>query len=410
MEEKRISIPETIYRIRLGSTKTQPKEGKRPYILKHAAKPLDEKSKLIFLLDKEKKNNLDLRAECKKAHERMAEHSIPLEEGPYADRDGKIIQLATHIREIAESKEKGEDSIIETVIDVIGLGNGLPLKVNYYLYRESEDLPTAGSILTEKERREEDETDGSTSIVLCNPFESLILATGVLRRMNLNAYPAHSVFIRPDGEEGILPVIALLDLDAKSETPLTTFPLHRKEHPPIGAIDLISDEAVEGATYAFQAQNVIKKIGRMIVDIMENENREITEEEVKALLKSVAEFLVESKKRWEGSIFMLDTIGQLAVSETDRLLMDLPNIPLEIIQQTGNEFLGAFTIIFNAHLQMEVIRIQKNTEPKNVELLLSDERVLRSSYEDALRKALTYRKFVYDMYMGRMEEEFDSVN
>ncbi|GEM_PF-2200736 len=411
MEEKRISIPDTIYRIKFGSTRTQPVEGKRPYIFKHAAKPLDEKNKLLFLLDKEKpRNNLDLRAECKKAHERMMEHSIPIEEGPYADKDGKLIQLATHIREIAELKEKGDDSIIDTIIDVIGLGNGLPLKVNYYLYRESETPLTAGSILVEKERREVDETDGSTSILLCNPFESLILAAGVLRRMNLNAYPAYSVFTRPDGKEGVLPIMALLDLDSKSDAPLITFPLHSKEHPPIGAIDLISDEAVEGVTYALQAQNVIKKIGRLIVDTMENENREISEEEVKILLKSTAEFLIESNKRWEGSIFMLDTVGLLPVSETERLLRDLPYIPLEVIQQAGNDMLGAFTIIFNAHLQMEVIKIQKNTEPENVELVLSDAGIMRGSYEDALRKALTYRESVYKMYTQQTEEEFNSLN
>ena len=387
------------FRIKLGTKKTQAKEGKRPHIMKHRAPAKN----LLNIIDNKKDKSIDVRKECKEVRKKLKECSFPLEEGPYADKDLSVATLATSIRELAEKEETGTEALIDKVIDIIGLGKGLPIVVDNYLHRESDDIVTAGLILTEKERRKKNESDGSEELALDIYLEKQILAAAVLRRMGLEAYPAFSV-LSGDGENELtIQIIAVLE--AEKDAPLITFHLGVKEHPPIGAVDLMSDEEVVGANYASLAGNMIKRLARRMVETVTDEQRMLSEEEREAYLEESVRLFYECSLRCDYPGFTTRFIGHLHPDNEERMMREAHfMLPAEL--DIAADQLGVFKIIYGAFQQCTLAEIQNTADPDNIPHILNEPELLIKTQRDGLILAVDCRRTVRKRFIelaGRQE-------
>lgn len=378
-----------VYRIELGKLKAQEKETKekRPYILKH--------------------KGAEIKKQCEKAMELMENYSIPKDEGPYADKDGKLERLAILLRETAEDKETGTDSIIEQTIDMFGYGIGFPAVINERIYRKSDELTTAGLVLSEKERITLDDNDEGI-IELQDFFEGVMLAVGALRQMGINAYPSFS-YLEDQGYELRKMLISVIDL--KSETPLITFDPADKIHPPMSAVDIISDETALGITYLLQARNTLAKLTFRMAEKMENDNEMISEGEVNSLLKEAAELINEATLRSDEILFFKKFLGELAVESTAEAIASIPEMHPEFISHVAasGEAIGAFSIVYEAYQQVKLIGIHNNTSPENVEKILNNDAVIIGHLQDGLKFALECRSKVYSIYTQLLKEYNDNL-
>lgn len=409
-----------IVRIQFGSTKYHDEKTEKKHMMKHMVKG---QKKVDFLKIADGKQGIatkdsDLKAKCKKAHEKLKEGTVDKSENPYADKDNSIHNLATVIRDLVEeeqggrtSEEERTEAIIEKVAEVIGMGKGLPLHYDKYYHRDEIELVTAGSILTEKNRRMKDETAESELLMVQDQIEIMMLAASVMRSMKINAYPAFTVWSAGDDNEARFPVMAILE--HKSDVPLTTFVLDKESypiHPPSGAVDLITDEGVVGVTYTLQAQNTVKKLGLRMVGTMEKENKPIDEKERDELLDLTAQLLHESHLRCEYALFSMNFMGQAPVDRTEDIMENIPNMhPQQIVEFAMGE-LGIFEVIYNAYQQLHAIEIMNNTSPENVEGIMQNPGIVRGRLEDGFRVALDYRRKVQKMYVEIAEKAEEGWN
>jgi|GEM_PF-2218535 len=247
----------------------------------------------------------------------LQRNSLPLEDGPYADKDGVIDEVAKEI----EGKTLRET--IERTIDVFRFDFGqvdIDSELNYprtypsELYRfgharefdEIPDVPsTAANILGAKER-EQDLPQLGKFFILTHLVEPYLLATAALRKHSI---PAHLAFgIKPKGgAEFNIPLIAIVDL-AKT-VPLITFPLIRDPHPSMTSIHILSDVAVQGVANALWAETRLKHLTKELIDRAAEKKPYLTEAEVDNQLVRVARKLFECYRRWPGSHFVDEALA-----------------------------------------------------------------------------------------------------
>ncbi len=319
-----------VYRIRLGGVRAQEGDERgRPitYIMSHKDKPShrevlkDKGRKVHSLLKKREENAATIKAQCKKAKEELDKYSISDEEGPYADVDGKIERLA-------EILDGGNiHGTAEHMIDILRPLDTAEREVEYpreYEYNElrlavddsaiydvDDGLVTAGKLLTQIYGTVEDDVSGATYSVLGNPLEPLLISVGVLRELGIPAYPAMAQ-VRIGQERELIPTAIIAVLQPESDEPLITFQLLRS-HPVVEAIDVISDVAMFGATYAIKAENEGKKLAGDMLNTLIETDKIIPEDEINERLRKIGEFLYECIIRWEDSPVIHNTkitIGQ----------------------------------------------------------------------------------------------------
>lgn len=247
----------------------------------------------------------------------MGRNSLPLEDGPYADKDGVIAEVAKEI------KGKTLRETIERTIDVFRFDfsqvdideeleypRAYPSEVYRFGHaREFDELPdvasTAGNILSAKARKQDLPGLGKF-FILTHLIEPYLLATAALRRNNVPAYTAFG--IKPKGgQELSIPLIAIIDLT--KTVPLITFPFIRKAHPSMTSIEILSDVAMQGMAHALWAETRVKHLTKELIDRAAERKEYLSEGEIDNQLVRIARQLFECYRRWPGSHFVDEALG-----------------------------------------------------------------------------------------------------
>jgi len=148
-------------------------------------------------------------------------------------------------------------------------------------------------------------------------MEPYLLAVAALRLKGINAYPAQSIVPAGEDEEAAHPLIVILDLS--KEVPLTTFDMFRA-HPATGAIDILSDVAVEGVTYAMLAEARIRHLVYDMIRLGE-QGQEMPPEQFGNQLGRISRMLFESVKRWDGNPFVSRAMTKLSMGVGEAVLI-----------------------------------------------------------------------------------------
>lgn len=187
--------------------------------------------------------------------ERLRSHSVDYDLSPYAEKGNAI---AAYAAEICSDISPDEDptAIIERVMDrlrpvIPSESEAIPPRKYEFLdtklhfepsWLVSNELPTAGAILTDPARRTDDGV-----LYLAHPMEHYVLMAAVLKSKGLNAYPT-----RVNTGDDLAPLVLLTDFNG---APITTFGMYRV-HPGIVHMDIMSDEAVMGMLHAMRAASM----------------------------------------------------------------------------------------------------------------------------------------------------------
>lgn len=272
---------------------------------------------------------------------KLKDHAIPLEEGPYADKEGKMADL---LADTGLDKAEALDEIIERVIDTrpyvdVDVELAYPRAFDHACKFRLEgnlmipdELSTAGAILSQP-RGFVDETTGASFVLLSHPIEAYTLAISALRRKQLEAYPALAVL--PDNQHLPEPLIVLVDLASK--VPMVTFTMKR-EHPPLGAIDILSDEAMLSLLYV---QRSIRRMREFISEqmrVFSEKGESLQPGEVDKRLISIADQLFEAHKLWAGSEFIRNAVGYFHMELIDKIEKSTFSGLREKIQQRDVEW------------------------------------------------------------------------
>jgi len=218
-------------------------------------------------------------------------HSLPIGQGPYADDPAGTLA-----------------GFNEALFD--GIGSGASLSAHMVRVIEAlqgsfhfdntfvapPDYDNAAGPISSPERAYQDEVTGLTLSRLVHPLEYSRLAAACLRRRGFNAYPAFGILPHPEIGEVQIPVMAFLDLSGKSLAPLHISSLDGS-FPRVGAVDLLSDQAMMGFARLMEAEATLKYLSQQMLALA-FENRQLPGEEAFRSLERVASALFESYKRW----------------------------------------------------------------------------------------------------------------
>ncbi|VVC04552.1 Uncharacterised protein [Candidatus Bilamarchaeum dharawalense] len=255
----------------------------------------------------------------------LRKHSLRTEDGPYADVGGAIALFAEALTEGVPRTDLY--AIIERLIDtrpaVMGdLPTGqrivdlefeqrFPRTFDCGLqFRLDSEFPvpdvltTAGRILTQTERHVTEQGTGADLILQPHSTEPYILAVAVLRHLGYEAYPAQAVIPNDMQTVRFQPIVAVIDFD--KEYPLTTFDLLRY-HTPMGSVDIVSDVAMLGATFAALAEARVKHLTVEML-LQYKEGKELSFDELQNQLNRVAHALFEAHTRWPGCHYISNTL------------------------------------------------------------------------------------------------------
>ncbi len=311
------------------------------YVWGLGERPSGVRGKLALVRDGPQKGGDDVFVQLEMIMPSLERHAIPPREGPYADKDGHVERFA----EAAFRGLKGSDlyPMIERLIDIrpeILVSSGMPPEmarsmIDYnrmprhhssghsFVYGEAmtaylppDEIPSAGLILGQEGRKLQSRVTGAEQFALMHPFEQYMLAAAALRIRGIMAYPAQAVMPGLDGGEATAPLLAVIDMT--KDVPLVTFDLTRF-HPNMGAIDLLSDRAVQGAAHAMLAETRIRHLVAEIIS-QSLEDRQLSPDEAGNQLNRIARCLFESVKRWDGNPFIPRAMTMLSAGAGSALL------------------------------------------------------------------------------------------
>ncbi len=271
------------------------------------------------------------------AAKELKRHSVPLEEGPYADKNGIVAELADMLlknvateakKHMPASKDGPMLMTFEHIIDLRpDMGDGSPRAFpSLFDYDEGfltpDRLPSAGEILSQR-RQETNSVTGAPQTHFVHPMEQYILAVSILRRRGFDAYPAQAVMPFQNGELAH-PLIVVVDM-AKGNL-LTTLDMSR-EHPRMGAVDILSDVAVIGAMHAMLAEARVRHLNTLIVQLS-MEGKSLDMGSLQNQLERIARSLSISAEYWDGNPFIPRCRDYLFQSSVEALLAVDPNMAL----------------------------------------------------------------------------------
>ncbi|MDD5171720.1 MAG: hypothetical protein PHF60_01660 [Candidatus ainarchaeum sp.] len=260
--------------------------------------------------------------------------SIPLEEGPYAEKDGKMAEFADAV--FKDVTDGNLIAMIERLIDIRPFVDPSTEAAyprlcrsgyNFTLAQDfmtSDELPTAGQILSDENRLYVESASGASRLKLAHPMESYLLAVSALRRRGLEAYPAHAVMPSSDYGELFYPLIAIVDL--AKEVPLTTFDLFRS-HPPMASVDIISDVAAQGVLHAMRAEARAKHL-TVEMKLQSQEGKALSDDEILNQLERISRSLFECIKAWPGCHFISRAMTYLHQDLTGAFVSMDPNMAM----------------------------------------------------------------------------------
>jgi len=316
----------TVYRIKFGEIKLQKADEKGnpiDYVMRHTGKKdkilLKKKTGVAALEKQREKQEKGLNKQCRKAKEMMDEHALAEDKGPYADHNDEVEELSTIFN------KDDRDELIDQIIDILAPFDldartesvfhrhyeydDLKLAVIPDMIIPNEGLLTAGRILSEQEDRAG--THGKSGIeimVIPNYMEAMMIAVSVIRKLGIDAYPSVGM-ATVDDQPVVSPLIAILE--PEEEICLTTFNLFFRSHPPIEALDLISDVAMLGGTYALRAEYDGKMLASEMVASVEEKGERIPQDKIIEVLDALAGKLFEAHKRWEGSLMIIAAVNEI---------------------------------------------------------------------------------------------------
>gem|GEM_PF-6049772 len=234
----------------------------------------------------------------------LEKHSLALQAGPYADKDGIVAAFADIVFKGARRDKLNE--LIERIIDTrpftvpefeVGpFQRKFPLQVGFISRKDfmpPDELPTAGNILRQERLMQ---FKSGKKFQLVHPMEQYVLAVAALRMRGFNAYPAIATLTNADSQPGSTrPLIAVIDM--KNQNPLTTFDLNRR-HPEMDTMTILSDVAVMGALHAMRAETRCKHLAAEMVRCGE-QGTYLSVDDMATQLHRIARSLFESVKRWD---------------------------------------------------------------------------------------------------------------
>jgi hypothetical protein len=311
------------------------------YVWGLGERPSGVRGKLSLVREGPKKGGDDVFVQLEMIMPELERHALPPGEGPYAERGGHVERLA----EAVFRGLKGGDvySMVERVIDIrpeLLVSSGMPPEmarsmIDYnrmprhhssgysFIYGEAmtaylppDELPSAAIILGQEGRKLQSRVTGAEQFALMHPFEQYMLAVAALRTRGVMAYPAQAVVPGLDGGEATVPLLAVIDMTR--DVPLVTFDLVRF-HPNMGAIDILSDRAAQGAAHAMLAEARIRHLVSEIIS-QSLEDRQLTPDEAGNQLNRIARSLFESVKRWDGNPFIPRAMTMLSAGAGSALL------------------------------------------------------------------------------------------
>lgn len=243
-------------------------------------------------------------------------YDVPNEKGPYADRQDLVARLT---REISGGPGDREE-IIPRLRDILRpyttmeaeatfprqhFSQEFNLMLNDQYANVPDELPFAGAILTQSERRTLNEETNTASIILTHVMEPYILATAVLRNAGIAAYPSLATFVS-GGTEMMRPLLSILDLTSE-DVPLTTFAL-TVQHPNFASLILISDTAMTGVMNAIVAETRAKHLCTALAEFSK-EGKDMPPEMTDNQLKRIANALFAAHTLWTGSHFINEAVN-----------------------------------------------------------------------------------------------------
>jgi hypothetical protein len=246
----------------------------------------------------------------------LRRHSIDLEEGPYADHEGLVEAFSEEVfkdaKMLSDMVERVIDIVrplvdehIESIFPRIFESESYSFRYNEHFADLPDELPTAGRILGQSSRLVTDPSSKAKYVMVADMLEPYLLSVSLLRRMNVNAYPAFGVV--PGPPEQFTPLVTIID--DKSQVPLTTFSLLRK-HPPIGSVELISDQAMLAATHCMLAKYRTK---HLTVEMVQQSKVQLSlgPDEVENQVHRIGDNLVEAHRRWPGTHLISEALNFL---------------------------------------------------------------------------------------------------
>jgi hypothetical protein len=240
-------------------------------------------------------------------------HGLPVANGPYADRNGRVKRLS----EVLAAGTDDADGLIFRAMDILRPFVNTEMEVQFRRTHTSEEfgfvlmpeysnlpdvIAPAGALLAAGERKTTIQAISAPALVLTNAFEPYVLATAALRLAGLNAYPALAVLPVEDPQGSRMvqmhtPIVSILN--GEEDFPLRTFAL-MPLHPNFTSVVLLSDEAVMGVINIILAETRLKQLCADMVDHAGG-GREIPESLVDNQLKRIANALFTAHGLWPGS-------------------------------------------------------------------------------------------------------------
>ncbi len=327
--EKRKMLVGTVPRVALGHlfVPSAHECGDPEVIVGWGKRPAGSKGGLRLVSSVESTQDSRFYSEVIAAEGQLRKHALPIEDGPFADKDGEVERLAKEISKGAE----GPMDLMDRAIDVfrpftsVGAEMGVPrvhqspsvqFMLNQEYSRVPDKLPRAGEILSQKaERTTTEKTTGAEMFLLSHYSEAFVLAAAALRMCGVNAHPSLAAVPHQDGEM-YSNIITVVHLD--KEAPITTFGLVRP-HPPMGAIDILSDTAVMGLLHVLQAETRIKHLTTKMAELSKV-GEVLNEDQIAVELKRIAEMLFECHLAWNGSHFISDALSYLGQDVYDAMI------------------------------------------------------------------------------------------
>ncbi len=311
-----------------------------------------------------------VRRQVESASSLLRKHKLEPEQSVYADIDGRVAALQADV--LKGARREDLSGIIERVMDMRpflshDIESQFPRRhSNSYDFRfddnhlAPDEPPTAGLILSQQRRKVYDASSRSFFFTISQVMECYMLAVAIMRSepFNLPAYPATAVVkadpaeSEEDGgpeEEVHKPIIAIVD-PAKAES-LITFNLY-PSHPPMGSVEIISDEGMWAVSNAMRAANRVKYLlAEMTMTIQEG--KEYPLDEMRARLREISSHLHTCHKEWVGCHFITEVFTLLEESVRRPLAEDM----LRSIHADWEGFAGRFPALarspsrFQAHVE-----------------------------------------------------------
>jgi len=185
---------------------------------------------------------------------------LPLEEGPYADKDGVVASLTKEIKIASNGRTRKAVDILIDVLRPVNLQEDAPrfeipnLKFHFSVesFRQSSKLPTPGEILCSKR-------DDNNAITITDPVEIYNIAISIIRRMGFDA--ERCVSLEDFRGKTNMPMELLISIPATSGG--IVFSTNRKKnYSRIHALEFMDDCAVLSELHLVSAENELMKLLR----------------------------------------------------------------------------------------------------------------------------------------------------